>query len=185
MQNINAFLESAEKFGVPSKHLFDADELYYASDFPKVIACLSALSRTKAASNAQIPNFPVKQGASNSARSESGEDMYQSLEDLVGQSISFQEASSKSNAYDPDEDDDVEEDIYGAIMKDVAKNEDVYSQMLYSRAPAAAEESMYASVGDKRNQVLAEITETEKNYVDVLNVIIDKFQRPLMAKKVL
>jgi len=189
MQNINAFLESAEKFGVPEKHLFDADELYYASDFPKVIACLSALSKTKSAKTRGIRHFPSNAKSQNSATTESGEDMYQSLEDLVGQSISFQEAAGKSNAYNPDAaEDEKEEDIYGAIMKDVSRNEEVYSQMLYSGGVQRGggpveEEGIYAQTGDKRNQVLNEITQTEKNYVDVLNVIIDKFMRPLMAKK--
>ena len=44
MQNINAFLEAVPKVGVKDADLFTADELYYASDFPKVIHTLSVLS---------------------------------------------------------------------------------------------------------------------------------------------
>jgi hypothetical protein len=44
MQNINAFLEAARKFGLKEADLFTADQLYYASDFQKVITCISTLS---------------------------------------------------------------------------------------------------------------------------------------------
>jgi guanine nucleotide exchange factor VAV len=74
MQNIQGFLEAASKFGVKESELFQADELYYASDFPKVLSCLSVLSGTKACRVAQIEKFP-KGAASNSARDTDGEDM--------------------------------------------------------------------------------------------------------------
>ena len=88
MQNINSFLEACSNFKIGEKDLFEADELFYASDFPKVLTCLSAMSKTPVAGMAGIPKFPGKT-ARNSARGADGEDMYQSLEDLVGQNIRY------------------------------------------------------------------------------------------------
>lgn len=50
-----------------------------------------------------------------------------------------------------------------------------------------AKDDIYAETGteDKRNQVLLEIAKTEKNYVDVLTVLIEKFEKPLAARKAL
>jgi len=186
MQNINSFLAACPKFGLKEADLFSADQLYYASDFQRVIACLSSLSRSKSA-ELSVPGFPRNKAVKNTA-TDGGEDMYQSLEDLVGQSISFQEsaAANASSAFDPDDDDDDDEDIYGSIRNVVDQTvdngaEDVYSDLLYQ-----GNEDIYTTVSapeDKRNCVLSELYETEKNYVGVLRVIIDKFQKSLEASK--
>ncbi len=49
MQNINSFLAALPSFSLKEKDLFTADQLYYASDFPKVLSCLSILSKTQIA----------------------------------------------------------------------------------------------------------------------------------------
>lgn len=177
MQNINAFLDVAQKW-VSDSELFTADELYYASDFPKVISALSALSRSRTAKMAGISAFP-EASVQNTATDDTGEDMYQSLEELVGQSISFQDTSASAQQFDIDAGED---EVYGSIMRVIDQGEDVYSAMLYSKQ--TQEESIYTTTGpqDKRSMVLGEIAETEKNYVEVLNTIILKFKKPLEAK---
>ena len=69
---------------------------------------------------------------------------------------------------------------------DLAKNGGSGSDTDYEDDDSG-DESIYVSCGEhsKRNIVLAELAETEKNYVDILNVLIDKFQRPLLARKAL
>jgi len=194
MQNINAFLEAARKFGLKEGDLFTVDQLYYASDFQKVITAISTLSNAPQCKGAGFRPFPEGGAAKNTAN-EGGEDMYQSLEDLVGQNISFQDAAaSASAAYDPDDEDD--EDIYGSIRKVVEDSGvgDVYSDVLYNskrsvlaEGPAAGdEEDIYTPVSnpdDKRNHVLMELVETEKNYVGVLDIIITKFKVALGKSK--
>ena len=161
MQNINAFLDVCPKLGVKSD-LFNADELYYASDFPKVITCLEKLSKSKAAKTRQIPAFNTG-SAQNTARDESGEDMYQSLEDLVGQSISFEEAAASSAAYDPE--DQEEDPVYGSIMNVIGdRSEDIYSDLMYARRGGragadpgvGADEDIYTTGGpqDRRGMVV-------------------------------
>jgi len=182
MQNINSFLEVAGKW-CKSGDLFTADELYYASDFPKVIQCLSAVSGSKASVTRGFKKFPAG-AASNTATGVGGEDMYQSLEDLVGQSISFAEAASAGGGFG---DDDEEEDVYGSIMQVIsngrAGDEDVYAAMV------ADDDSIYARTTGAdgglvtRDRVLAELEDTEFRYVGVLKVIIEKFMRPLKGAK--
>jgi guanine nucleotide exchange factor VAV len=167
-----------------------ADELYYASDFPKVIQTLSALSGTKAAGK-HAAKFPAGAGA-NTATGVGGEDMYQSLEDLVGQSISFAEAAQSSAAFGVD-DEEAEEDVYGAIAQMINQgveggDEDVYAAMFGAGGGGEAEEEdIYskpeAGVTRPRDHVLAELEDTERRYVDVLKTIIEKFMRPLAAVK--
>jgi len=180
MENINAFLHACETtFKLKESDMFTADQLYYASDFQQVISCLSTLSRCKAVQRSGKQGFPVGQAKTTAIDGE--EDMYQSLEDLVGQSISFQNAGS-SGAYADKHGQENDDDIYGCIRDVVADNdgdEDVYAAMVN------AQEELYQSVSapeDKRNNVLSELHETEKNYVDVVRVIIG-FKKTLEASK--
>lgn len=47
LQNINSFLAACQtQFGLSDKDLFSADQLYYASDFAKVVKTISLLSKT-------------------------------------------------------------------------------------------------------------------------------------------
>ena len=59
LQNINTFLSIVPTFGKFSEEeLFNADELYYALDFPQVVVCLSSISGTSAASKSGLSVFP-------------------------------------------------------------------------------------------------------------------------------
>jgi len=195
MQNINSFLEVAGKW-CKSGDLFTADELYYASDFPKVIQCLSAVSGSKASVTRGFKKFPAG-AASNTATGVGGEDMYQSLEDLVGQSISFQEAAQSSAAFGFD-DDDAEEKVYGSIMTTIASGggpmggggggeEDIYGAVMGVSGGGGDDDDIYQTTSgadgglSTRDRVLAELKGTEERYVGVLKVIIEKFMRPLAA----
>ena len=126
MQNINAFLASAEKqFGIKPADLFTADQLYYASDFAKVVACLSLLSKTQLAGLAGVKYFPPENSKVTDRAEEGGEDMYQTLEDLVGQSISLEEAAADAAAYDPDlENENDEDEIYGSLQNAIEDGTD-------------------------------------------------------------
>jgi len=197
MQNINSFLEVASKWCGKSD-LFTADELYYASDFPKVIQCLSAVSASKACATRGFAKFPAS-AASNTATGAGGEDMYQSLEDLVGQSISFQEAAQSSAAFGFDDDDDAEEEVYGSIMRTIAAGggggpmdggeEDIYGAVMGGGMDFGGgdDEDIYQQATTEagglttRDRVLQELKGTEERYVGVLKVIIEKFMRPMAA----
>lgn len=105
MQNINSFLGALQSsFGMKQADFFTADQLYYASDFARVVNTISLLSRTQAAGIAGFKYvisschgeispicryFPEDSSVSalEDTADDDGEDMYQSLEDLVGQSL--------------------------------------------------------------------------------------------------
>lgn len=177
MQNINKFLEVCQKkFRMKEGELFTADELYYASNFPKVVASLSALSRTPPVGVAGYGHFPDR--SVNNTAHEDGQDVYQSLEELVGQSLSLNAAKTTSSSVFMDEDAD---EIYGALKQAIAPDsEDVYKDLLYSD-----EDNIYSVSGlgadDKRSRVMAELYETERNFVNVLNAIANVFQ-PALSK---
>eukprot|EP00043_Microstomoeca_roanoka_P009973 m.95012 g.95012 ORF g.95012 m.95012 type:complete len:787 (+) comp14747_c2_seq1:104-2464(+) len=181
MQNINRFLETLVKqFRMKEGDLFTADELYYASNFAKVVETISLLSQNPVAGLAGFRRFPEKGGAVNKAE-EDGQDMYQSLEELVGQSLSLKDAATSGGLVYTD-DDDASEDIYGALKQAIApESEDVYKDLLYSE-----EDNIYSVSGtspdDKRSLVLAELLETEKNYVKVLGTIANVF-KPTMSSQ--
>eukprot|EP00056_Hartaetosiga_gracilis_P004588 m.76390 g.76390 ORF g.76390 m.76390 type:complete len:651 (+) comp11879_c0_seq1:936-2888(+) len=101
--------------------------------------------------------------------------MYQSLEELVENSISL--GATKSNVLR----DDVEmgEEIYDALQSAMDPNtEEIYNDIMYSD-----EDNIYSMSGvspdDKRRMVMAELLETEKNYVNILQKICNTF-KPIM-----
>eukprot|EP01147_Barroeca_monosierra_P010411 gene10411-2542_t len=178
MQNINRFLEACHKrFRMRDSELFTADELYYASNFAKVADTISLLSKNPATGIAGYPHFPDDSCTSNTAE-EDGQDMYQSLEELVGQSLSLKDAATSGGLVYTDDD---EEDVYGALKQAIApESEEVYKDLLYTE-----EDNIYdvsgVSADDKRSRVLAELHETEKNYVNVLDVITNVF-KPILSR---
>lgn len=187
MQNINSFLAALNQFGIKPDELFTADELYYASDFAKVIASLSRFSKTQICGLAGIRFFPEDNRPEVTDRADDGEgeDMYQTLEDLVGQSLSLEEAAASAAAYDPDPDEGEEEKIYGSIENVIGPGgKEVYADLLYSEGEG---ENIYGrgvnTPDEKRNCVLAELHDTEKNYVKVLRAIIDTFMKTLSSQQ--
>jgi len=74
MRNINAFLAAVQSLGIKEKDCFTADQLYYASDFPRVMNTLSLLSKTQVAGLSGFKFFPEDASADNVAE-EDGEDM--------------------------------------------------------------------------------------------------------------
>ncbi|EGD78927.1 hypothetical protein PTSG_11799 [Salpingoeca rosetta] len=190
MQNINRFLEACQdKFRMKKTDLFTADELYYASNFAKVVETLSLLSKTPPAGMAGFRHFPDDTGHAANTAQEDGQDMYQSLEELVGQSLSLKDAAkSGGSVYSGDDD---AEEIYGALKQAIAvstcsararpESEEIYKDLMYSD-----EDNIYSVSGtspdDKRSMVMAELHETERNYVGVLNTIANTF-KPVMSKQ--
>lgn len=186
MQNINGFLNACvSTFSLKPSDLFSADELYYASNFPKVVHTLSLLSKTQMAGINGFLYFPRENESAENKAVEDGEDLYHKLEDLVGECLSLEEAAvavpivSKA----PEENDEDAEDIYGQLQKAVQDGaegnmEEVYTDLIYAKR-----EPIYSagksSHDEKRNCVLDELKDTEHNYVKLLHCIIDVFVRIL------
>eukprot|EP00051_Salpingoeca_urceolata_P001684 m.43077 g.43077 ORF g.43077 m.43077 type:complete len:802 (-) comp11610_c0_seq2:431-2836(-) len=185
MQNINSFLAACKThFGLKEADLFTADQLYYASDFAKVVTTLSSLSQTVIAGIAGHQRFPLDaETPAHTAADEHGDDMYQSLEDLIGQSISLEEAKAEAAAYVDDDEDEGEEDIYGNIQTMVEEGgEEVYTDLMYNDGDDIYSPASF-SPDDKRNCVLAELLDTERNFVKVLHSIVDVYHKHLSESK--
>lgn len=182
IQNINLFVTTCTAvFGLKPADMFTAEELYYASNFAKVVTVLSLLSRTPAAAS-KFQSFPRESERAANTAEEDGEDMYQALESLVGQSINFAEAAAPLPLpLDPDDDAEATE-IYGqlrASVEELEGSEEVYTDIIYGKV-----EPIYAAGGtqdEKRNCVLNELLDTERNYVKLLKMIIDVFMKTVMA----
>ena len=132
MKNINSFLTACQAtFGLKSSDLFTAEHLYYASDFAKCVHTISLLSKSQQAGLAGFKYFPQDHESTENRADEDGQDMYQSLEDLVGQSLSLEEAAQNAPVFIPDATEEVEEDLYGALQETVeAGSEEVYTGLL-------------------------------------------------------
>eukprot|EP00053_Salpingoeca_punica_P017049 m.162985 g.162985 ORF g.162985 m.162985 type:complete len:812 (+) comp17104_c0_seq1:358-2793(+) len=179
MQNINNFLSTCtSSFGLKPDVLFSAEELYYATDFSKVVSALSLLSKTQIAGLAGFKFFPADNQNIENRAEEDGEDMYGTLQGLVQQSLSLEEAAKTIPVIDNDEMN--VEKIYGAISTMVEQgSEDVYNETLY--APGEAIYSQGGTTQDeKRNCVLSELHDTERNYVKILQTIIQVFRDTIL-----
>ena len=202
MRNINAFLDAIQKMGVKERDCFTADQLYYASDFPRVVNTLSLLSKTSGSTSRGFSPFPASGGAADTA--EYGEDMYQSLENLIHQSLSLEEAALEALPAGFLTEEGEEEDIYGAIqgLIEEGTSDDVYRDLIGGSDPAAPSSEALAAVGseefdsediyapgpgmgatlqpsERRNQVLEELHQTEHNYVQVLQTLQNVFKATL------
>eukprot|EP00052_Salpingoeca_macrocollata_P034789 m.12643 g.12643 ORF g.12643 m.12643 type:complete len:807 (+) comp6968_c0_seq1:124-2544(+) len=181
MQNINNFLTVCSTvFGLKAGDLFTADELYYASNFAKVVETLSLLSKSQLAGLAGYKYFPQSNEKAENRAEENGEDMYSTLEDLVGQSLSLEEAAKDLPILDEDSADQHADKIYGAIQTVVEEGGDeVYQDLLYSA-------QIYSTSGstqdEKRNCVLGELHETERNYVKVLDTVVTVFRSVMSSQ---
>ncbi|XP_066293500.1 guanine nucleotide exchange factor VAV2-like isoform X3 [Branchiostoma lanceolatum] len=151
-KNINTFLGACRTvFLMGPEDLFDARVLFEVTDFLKVIKTLSKLSNTHLAIQAGKRAFP-------NARYEEeddDEDIYRNLEDLANEC----DLADEDDLYDtvPVEDEDIYGDIVG-VQQPVQKS---------------------LSVHEKKNYVVKELLDTEKNYVEALNMIVQHFILPL------
>eukprot|EP00047_Mylnosiga_fluctuans_P003769 m.230841 g.230841 ORF g.230841 m.230841 type:complete len:803 (+) comp12124_c0_seq1:82-2490(+) len=194
IQNINYFLSACTStFGLKAGDLFQAEELYYASNFAKVLHTLSLVSKTQLSLLAGLSAFPkAAEAKAPAAAADEGEDIYGALETLVGHSLSLEENAVGMPILLPmaeAEDDEDAAEIYGQLQKMVddgsggaGKAEDVYTDILYAKL---SEQPIYTVTGtshdEKRTYVLAELQDTERNYVRLLQMIIGVFVRTLAS----
>lgn len=169
MQNILKFLDIMPKFGVTD--LFTAEDLYYASNFQKVLRTLSLLSQTQMAGLAGFKYFSDEEVVKKK-RGPDEEDLYSNLENLVAQQSCLK--LQEKELLELDEDDDKQESMYQSIRNGIpVGSEDIYKALI------PYEEGMYATTSTshdaKRDCVLLELHETEKNYIGVLKIIIETF----------
>ncbi|XP_035685497.1 guanine nucleotide exchange factor VAV2-like isoform X4 [Branchiostoma floridae] len=141
------------KFGMGPDDLFDARVLFEVTDFLKVIKTLSKLSNTHLAIQAGKRPFP--NANARYEEEDDDDDIYRNLEDLANEC----DLADEDDLYDtvPVEDEDIYGDIVG-VQQPIQKS---------------------LSVHEKKNYVVKELLDTEKNYVEALNMIVQYFILPL------
>ncbi|CAG9856236.1 unnamed protein product [Phyllotreta striolata] len=162
LRNINLFLKSCEKhFCLRQSDLFDETMLFDLSNFHKVLCTLSKLSLCSKTLKSKIPGFTAQR-----LRREE-EVIYQSLRSvdipLRTETNYAQPSWLQFRIPCPQSGEDWEEDVYG----------DLCYVTLASALPEHPQPT------EKRDFVIKELLETEKNYVDVLEKLRKNFIMPL------
>ncbi|XP_064457585.1 protein vav-like isoform X2 [Ornithodoros turicata] len=155
LKNIRAFLQTCKNvFNLQDTDLFKPYMLFEYGDFKQVLHTLSVLSRSPIAEESGVAGF--------SARSPVSPEYYNdeafNLEDAVNN-----EAFGQFGEYEYDTLNNEDEDIYEDLC--------AFRRQQVPTTPAAPLE--------KRDYCIKELIETEKNYIEALNMITRDFMRPL------
>ncbi|KAL7061270.1 hypothetical protein AAHC03_09924 [Spirometra sp. Aus1] len=158
-QNIRLFTHlCCDEFGIDSNYLIDPPDLYQAKNFGKVIELLSVLSFCPRAQKTGIPGFP-----SADVDLQAPHEYYNNLEEIAA---SMDEMQIEAKSHYADIDECTKEMIYDTI---------VHGGRKISQVTAMEEES-----STPRACCIREIVSTEKNYVDSLKMLLEKYKYPLM-----
>lgn len=155
LKNIRLFLRACKKFDLKDSDLFEPSHLFDYTNFGKVLHTLSKLSKCPKVLRLGVEGFPALQTELDSNEDE----IYRRLEEVENQDEQYSEY-----CYAP-----TDENIY----------EDLCS--LTNSRSAQANSLLPQTPKDKRDYSVNEIIDTEKNYIDALNLIITKFIVPLTS----
>lgn len=160
LRNIRTFLQTCQDvYGLKESDLFEPSMLFDLSDFYRVLNTLSKLSSSSKIQRKNIQSFSVHKN-----RSVSQEDIYKKL-----------------NSTDNDEPsrDLTEEVEYGSYDSRV-RNEEIYQDLCsINRHTHHQTQTSVSHSLEKRDYVIKELVETERNYVHVLTTVQKCFMRPL------
>ncbi|XP_018397916.1 PREDICTED: protein vav [Cyphomyrmex costatus] len=160
LRNIKVFLSACSNvFSLSDSELFEPSMLFDLSNFHRVLCTLSALSNCPRLRRKGIPGFSVGHGRSQ-------EDIYKDLQS-AGAGATNGYVALKTRTVDVDESRVYEELLY-------------FSSNSHRNWPST-EKSSAISGGEKRDYVIQELVETERNYTEVLSNLLRQFVRPLSS----
>ncbi|XP_012537885.1 protein vav isoform X2 [Monomorium pharaonis] len=162
LRNIKVFLSVCSSvFGLSDSELFEPFMLFDLSNFHRVLCTLSALSNCPRLRRKGIPGFFVGHGRSQ-------EDIYKDLQSAgAGATHGLVAFTIKTRAEDVDE-----SRVYQELL--------CFSSNSQRNWPSE-EKSSAISGGEKRDYVIQELVETERNYTEVLSSLLRHFARPLSS----
>ncbi|XP_076353877.1 protein vav-like isoform X4 [Tachypleus tridentatus] len=159
MKNIRCFLQTCQNvFDLKTTDLFEPYMLFDYTDFGRVLHTLSFLSKSSKAQNTGIRGFP----SYNKAHEYYNDDIYRNLEDIANESQYGEFGEIDENYSSLTQDDDIYEDLCS------------FQRNSASQIPVPTTAPV-----EKCDYCIKELVETEKNYVEALNMIIKHFIRPL------
>ncbi|XP_014605891.1 PREDICTED: protein vav isoform X3 [Polistes canadensis] len=161
LRNIKVFLSACSTiFGLSASDLFEPSMLFDLSNFQRVLCTLSALSNCHRLRQKGILGFSV-------GRSRSQEDIYKDLQSAgVGPTAEVVAFTIKPRPMDLGE-----SEVYQELL--------CFSTPPQHDWPSTEKQGGAISGGEKRDYVIQELVETERNYSDVLNSLLKHFARPL------
>eukprot|EP00117_Sycon_ciliatum_P005366 scpid8862/ scgid3441/ Guanine nucleotide exchange factor VAV2 len=184
IQNINSFLMSVSMaFGIKDEDLFLPNDLFELANFSAVVRCLSALSRSDAALALGFDPFPRSMAHNIDLDADVEEDIYGDLENValhIKATGSSQQPGQEETTYSCTADEEVQELIYSAENNE----EDIYGSLVnFSKTSQETSHGSggFAGLPEKLGHVVAELVETEKSYVDVLNILSEHYIMPLSS----
>ncbi|XP_029175638.1 protein vav isoform X2 [Nylanderia fulva] len=162
LRNIKVFLSACSSvFGLTDSELFEPSMLFDLSNFHRVLCTLSALSNCLRFRRKGILGFSVGHGRSQ-------EDIYKDLQSAgVGATPGLVAFTIKTKAVDVDE-----SQVYQELLCFSSNSQ---------RDWPSTEKDGAISGGEKRDYVIQELVETERNYTDVLSSLLRNFARPLSS----
>lgn len=158
LKNIRTFLQTCKNvFSLNTTDLFEPHMLFEYGDFKRVLHTLSVLSRSPKAEASGVRGF--------SDKSSSSHDYYND------------EAFNLEDAVNHNDDTMVAFDF--PVTPRRTREEDVYEDLCYVTLRVNEVPTTPAAPLEKRDYCIKELIETEKNYIEALNMITRDFMRPL------
>lgn len=179
IKNIRVFLASCQiTFELKPEDIFDPYMLFDCSDFGRVIRTLSILSRSDKVSLIDLEGFSAEQV-------EPAEN-YSYLPELIAfpSRNSVTNGSSVNTLKEEDPMVAIEFPTISGRSWHSKAEEDIYEDLCYvtlrvGRSSVQPVDEWMMIPSEKRDFCIKELVETEKNYIEALNMIVKHFQRPL------
>ncbi|XP_060526932.1 protein vav isoform X2 [Cylas formicarius] len=163
LRNINLFLKTCfENFGLKQTDLFEDTMLFDLTNFHQVLCTLSKLSSSSKSLRGGVPAFTAQK-----LKSREEEVIYQSLKSVDLRS------SPSFNSIEPSW---MQFTIPCPQLDD--KENEIYDDLCYVTFSSTLPEQ--PPTFEKRDFVIKELVDTEKNYVDVLHKLKKNFMIPLL-----
>jgi len=165
LKNVQLFLDACvNHFNLDPSDLFKPDNLFECTNFVKVLSTISELSKSPKA--LQITGYkPLPDPSSNN--SSQNDDLYKNLEKLSFRDESVEEEDPLS--------------IYKTNIPNQKKEDTIYEDLCYVAVNVKASELPKCTLlpNNNRGHCIKELIDTERNYIDALNMISRHFMRPL------
>ncbi|RWS24881.1 protein vav-like protein [Leptotrombidium deliense] len=173
LKNIRTFLQTCNtQFDIAESDLFEPYMLFDYTDFGRVLHTLSVLSHSPKAQITGVKGFPIEFSR---CADYYNDDVYKNLEEVALESsqngsyaedtlVAFEFPSHASHSRRTHEE-DIYEDLCYVTLR-VGK--DLSTEVHFPVVPI-----------EKRDYCIKELVETEKNYIEALNMIVRHFMRPL------
>ncbi|KOC65970.1 Protein vav [Habropoda laboriosa] len=168
LRNIKVFLSACSTtFGLSDSDLFEPSMLFDLSNFHRVLCTLSALSNCIRLRRKGILGFSVGHGRSQ-------KDIYKDLQSAgAGPTTGVGTFTMKPKGMDIDESQVYQELLCFSVRKKFYFFSCMDSAWLFIDGAISG--------GEKRDYVIQELVETERNYSEVLNSLLRHFARPLSS----